>query len=233
MKKIFALLLSLVMLFSLALPATAEELSSVTYYMEYGDGTATVIFQAGSLNAFDFGVIYDPDEVSIVEYDYSEEFYAAAIDDTYTSVYVKNDKAVDDVGNSTYVVFTGAIMYTEDGSDVNFGEKDIASVTFTGIDEGDEIGVVLGTGKVQDVKNAQHLGAVDLYEQTEIGDTELFDGAIAEPEKETNNNDSEGNGNKLIYGVIIAVVVVAAVVVILVSKKNTLDVSDNRADDEE
>lgn len=225
MKKIVALLLSLVFMMSAFSVASAEEISNVSYYVEYNeDGTATVIFQAGNLYAFDFGIIYESDKLTVTEYDFSEEFYDLAMDDEYTSIYVKNDKAVDNVGNSTYVVFTGAIMYTEDGESVGFGERDLAKVTFSGIDAGEEIAVVIGTAQVEDVKNAQFIGAVDLYEQVELSETYLLDGAIAEPEKTT--NDASGDGSMTwLYGVVLGIIVIAVVVVLLVSKKNKLDVN--------
>lgn len=223
MKKTIALLLSVLMMMSLFTVASADELSPVTYYMEYNeDGTATLVFQAGDLAAFDFGVIYNPDELTVTEYNYSDEFFELATDDEYTSVYVKNDKAVDNVGNSTYVVFTGAIMYTDDGDSVGFAEKDLASVTFSNISEGDEIAVVMGTAQVEDVKNAQLVGAVDLYKQIEIDSSSLLEGAVKEPKKEMANGES--SDMTWLYGVIIGAIIVAAVIIIIISNKNKLDV---------
>lgn len=229
MKKIVAVLLSLVMMMSVFTVASAENISQVSYYVEYNeDGTATVIFQAGKLYAFDFGIIYEPDKLTVDEYDYSEEYYALATDSNYTSVHVKNDKAVDNVGNSTYVVFTGAIMGAEDGDYIGFAERNLAKVTFSGIDEGDEIVVVMGTAKVEDVKNAQVVGAVDLYKQVEIGTSQLLDGAIGEPDKGSSTDDSSANGgsdNTWLYGVIFGIIIVAAVILVIVSKKSKLDVN--------
>lgn len=221
MKKIVAILISLIVMLSAFNIASADEFSVVTYYMEYNeDGTATLTFQARDLNAFDFGVIYNPDEVTVTDYDYSDEFYELASDSEFTAIYVKNDKAVDNVKNSTYVVFTGAIMYAEDGDSVAYAHRDLASVTFSGIDEGEEIAVVMETAQVDDVKNARVLGAVDLYQQIELESSYLLDGAVAE----SNGSDS-GSDMTWLYGVVFGVIIIAAVVLILVSKKNKLDVN--------
>lgn len=223
MKKIIALLLSFVVMVSVFTVASADDISSVTYYMEYHeDGTAELIFQAGDLSAFDFGVIYNPDEVTISQYDYSEEFYDIATDEAYTSIYVKNDKAVDNVGNSTYVVFTGAVMDVEDGGSINFADRNLASVVFSDISEGDEVAVVIGTAQVEDVKNARLIGAVDLYKKMEIGTSSILDGAIAESEDEADKTEANMTW---VYGVVFGVIIVAAVILVLVSKKNKLDVS--------
>ena len=233
MKKIIAVLLSLMVMMSVCSVAAADEgFSNVTYYMEYNeDGTATLIFQAGSLGAFDFGVIYDANSVTVKEYDYSEKFYEISTDENNTAIYVKNDKAVDNVGNSTYVVFTGALMDAEDGSSVNFAENDVAYITFSDISEGDEVAVVMETAQVQDVKNAQLVGAVDLYQQIEIGTSSLLDGAEAEPEKE--DPSSEEKNTTWIYGVVFGVIIVAGVVLVLVSKKNKLDVNVKQISEED
>lgn len=231
MKKIVAILLSVMVMMSICSVASAEDFSTVTYYMEYNeDGTATLIFQAGNLGAFDFGVIYDASKVTVKDYDYSETFYEVATADDNTAIYVKNDKAQDNVGNSTYVVFTGAIMTTEDGEDISFAERDLAQITFADIDEGDEVAVVMGTAQVEDVKNAQLVGAVDLYKKAEIGTSSLLDGAIAEPESK--GSDAEGN-KTWIYGVVFGVIIIAAVVLVLASKKNKLDVDVKQVIEEE
>lgn len=232
MKKIVAILLSLMVMMSICSVASAEDFSTVTYYMEYNeDGTATLIFQAGKLGAFDFGVIYDASKVTVKEYDYSETFYEHATNSENTAIYVKNDKAQDNVGNSTYVVFTGAIMNTEDGEAISYSERDLAMITFSDIDEGDEVAVVMGTAQVEDVKNAQLIGAVDLYQKMEIGTSSLLDGAVAEPDKE--GSSSEDKNTAWIYGVIFGVIIIAAVVLVLASKKNKLDVAVKQVIDED
>lgn len=238
MKKIVSLLLSLVLVMSIFTVASAEDISTVNYYVEYNeDGTATVIFQADNLSAFDFGIIYEPDKLTVDSYEYSEVFKELSLDSNYTTISVSNDKAVDNVGASTYVVFTGAIMRTDDGDSVGFASRDLAYVTFSGIDEGEEIVVVNGTAQVEDVKNARVMGAVDLYRQMEIGDSYLLDGAVEEPDKSitsTDKNAAGGSNMTWVYGVVFGIIIIAAVILVLVSKKNKLDVDDQEitAEDE-
>lgn len=229
MKKLVAVLLSFVFALSLCTVALAEDFSTVNYYVEYGEDSATVIFQAPVLESFDFGIIYDPAKLTVSECDYSEDFYELALDDTYTTVYVKNPIAKDNVGENTYAVFTGIAVEAETAESVIYADKDIAKVTFTGIDEGDEIGVVMGTARVEDVRNAQKIGAVDLYKQMELSESDVFAGAKAEPNQPGQNN--AGN-NGWIYGVIIGVIVIVAVVAVIMSKKNSLDASSKDDDDE-
>lgn len=227
MKKIMTVLLSMMFVLSFCMTAMAnsESVGNISYYVEYEGNKATVIFQAGEIGAFDFGVIYDKSELKVEEYDYSEYFYGLQDNDEYTMMYVKNDEAVDKVGTSTYVVFTGACM-DADGDTLPGAHRDVAYVTFSGIDEGDEIVVVADTAQYDDVKNAVFIGADNLYKQVSISESYLISNATPE-ESETKISKT------LIFGIVIGVVMVVAIVLVLVSKKNKLDKPADAVEDTE
>lgn len=244
MKKLMALVLSVVCIMSFFMTASADtsHLSEGSYTVEYttdesGKKSATVYIEAGMIDAFDYGIIYDPAKVTLVDANWTERFYEYKLDtENYTVVNVFNPTAVDDAGENTYVVFTGAIMSADKGYSVQFGEEPIAYATFTDIDEGDELAMVLGTATVNDVRNATVLGSVDLYKEVEMDNPSLSSLIVGANEEPQNESEKKAESQKTILIVLCAVVVVVAIAAtFIVSKKKHVESADSEEydDDEE
>ena len=219
MKKIITFFVAAAIMLSSCMIVSAE-LTEIGYYVEHEGDTAIVYFETEKLSAFDIGIIYDPNEVNIDAIVFSDYYKQLKEDDAYTTIEVSNKEAVDVSGN-TYVVITGAVMDNESGEPVESSYQEIVHVVLSGISEGDVIGLISGTAKVKDVKNANQLGVYDLYNQKELFDSGFFDGAASEPDvKKTAETENKEDGESWIYVLVIAAVVVVAAILIFVSKKS-------------
>ncbi len=226
MKKIMIFLVAAVVMFSSCIMVSAER-TAVEYKIAYEEGRAIISYYADTISSFDFGFIYDPEELTVESVVFSEAYDQLASDKNYTTLEISNEEAKDDEGN-TYVVVTGAVLNNKSTEPTDFGGQEIAHIIVTGVDEGDVIGVVSETASVKDVRNANKIAAVDLGKQQEVTDSDIFAGAKEEPEDNAggdnngaaaNNSQSEENNSTWMYVLVIAAVIIIVAVLIVISKK--------------
>ncbi len=243
MRKIMIFLIAAVVMLSSWIMVSAED-TEVEYRIEYEEDRAIIHYYADTISSFDFGFIYDPEEVTVESVVFSEAYNQLEADENYTVLGISNKEAHDDEGN-TYVVVTGAVLNNESVDPVDFGGEEIAHIIVTGADEGDEIGVVTQTASFKDVRNANKLAAVDLGKQQEVTDSDIFAGAKEEPAYNAggNNNDAAANNSQTaedsagndtwIYVLVIAAVIIIVAVLIVISKKGHAAIGESEQESED